>query len=173
MMRNKDDRERNRTGLSGMQWLGIALMIVGAAVAAVGAFSAWRSSEKFESLYESRYESMIEEGLDSDSADSWANYTTRISSAAAVPIIVIGGILMLAGLPCFFAAYSDKGYELRRSTKEDAEEYSRLKDDEFDYPDDDYDYILDDDVRKRLIKERDKKIKEKLKRQKKLSRKKG
>ena len=68
---------------------------------------------------------------------------TREASAASLPFLTIGGILILGGIPMFFVPYTDKGIYLRskkdrrKKKKEEPE-----KDPEFDYPDDDYDFII-------------------------------
>lgn len=67
----------------------------------------------------------------------------REVSAAGLPFLTIGGILILGGIPMFFVPYTDKGVYLRRKKdRKKKEEEVPEADPEFDYPDDDYDFII-------------------------------
>lgn len=66
----------------------------------------------------------------------------RKASAAGMPFLTIGGILILGGIPVFFVPYTDKGVYLRRKKERKKKDAEPEKDTEFDYPDDDYDFIV-------------------------------
>ena len=67
----------------------------------------------------------------------------REVSAAGTPLLTIGGLLILGGIPMFFVPYTDKGIYLRKKKeRKKKEEEVPAKDPEFDYPDDDYDFIV-------------------------------
>ncbi|MBO5572261.1 MAG: DUF2065 domain-containing protein [Ruminococcus sp.] len=87
-------------------------------------------------------ESNADESIISDYEEN--TETARKVSAKGMPYILIGGILIMGGIPMFFVPYDDKGLYLRskkeRKKKEDEEPAET--DPEFDYPDDDYDFIV-------------------------------
>lgn len=78
---------------------------------------------------------------------------TREASAASLPFLTIGGILILGGIPMFFVPYTDKGIYLRRKKERKKKDEETEKDPEFDYPDDDYDFIVRKETYELLHKE--------------------
>ena len=67
----------------------------------------------------------------------------RDISSAGLPFLIIGGILIMGGIPTFFVPYTDRGIYLRRKKeRKKKEEEIPESDPEFDYPDDDYDFII-------------------------------
>jgi hypothetical protein len=78
-------------------------------------------------------------------AEMQEDMNTRRSNALRIPMTVLGGILILASIPLFYAPYDDKGLKLRWKIKrheKSGDDDENLKDPEFDYPDDDFDFII-------------------------------
>ncbi|GEM_PF-938376 len=180
MRKERDNYTRIR--ISVPQFLGIFLMCAGIIIiiaAGAGAYknatdSLTENNEKY--LAEDIEATLSEEEAFGNDEDAWADSQEQVrdskSSMSVMPLLLLGGIMILASVPLFYTSYTDKGLWLRLRTKHeyddslnDDEEYI---DDEFDYPTDDYEYILDDEIRARLIAERDRKIKEKLKQRRKM-----
>ena len=78
-----------------------------------------------------------------------------------MPYILIGGILIMGGIPMFFVPYTDKGIWLRRKKERKKKEEPVESDPEFDYPDDDYDFIIRRETYELLHKEKLEKIRNK------------
>ena len=80
------------------------------------------------------------------------------TSLKTVPLLFIGGFLIMFSIPMFYLSYDNKTIFLRRRRKrrEENEDDEELPD----YPDDDYDYILTREKRQELMDERDRQIDE-------------
>lgn len=80
-----------------------------------------------------------------------------------VPLLFIGGFLILFSIPMFYLSYDNKTIFLRkrRKRREENENDEELPD----YPDDDYDYVLTREKRQELMEERDRQIDEILRKQ--------
>ena len=178
----KDRDNYTRVRISVPQLLGMLLMCAGLIIivaAGAGAYknatdSLTENNEKY--LAEDIEATLSEEEAFGNDEDAWADSQEQVKESkgnmSVLPLLMIGGIMILASVPLFYTSYTDKGLWLRLRTKheyddslDDDEEYI---DDEFDYPTDDYEYILDDEIRARLIAERDRKIKEKMKQRRKM-----
>lgn len=80
--------------------------------------------------------------------------TARDTAAVGLPYLLIGGILIMGGIPMFFVPYTDRGqYLRRRKERKKKEEEVPETDPEFDYPDDDYDFIIRKETYELLHKE--------------------
>ncbi|MBR2283176.1 MAG: hypothetical protein IJ874_01990 [Ruminococcus sp.] len=106
---------------------------------------------------------------DEDSMEAYRGVRARTAAILRIPLVVLGGILIIAAVPLFYVPYVDRAPKYRTRYSEEEEEDET--DPEFDYPDDDFDYVLDKDVRKRLIKERNRRVTEKMRRMRKNKRK--
>lgn len=90
-------------------------------------------------------------------AEMQEDMKTRWNNALRIPMVILGGVLILASIPLFYAPYDDKGLKLRwkikkrEKTADDDDE--NLKDPEFDYPDDDFDFIIRREIYELLHKE--------------------
>ena len=179
MRKERDNYTRIR--ISVPQFLGIFLMCAGIIIIVAAGAGAYKNAtdsltENNEKYLAEDIEATLseEEAFDEEEAviESHEQVKDSKSSMSVMPLLLLGGIMILASVPLFYTSYTDKGLWLRLRTKheyddslDDDEEYI---DDEFDYPTDDYEYILDDEIRARLIAERDRKIKEKLKQRRKM-----
>ena len=95
---------------------------------------------------------------------------TRWNNTLRIPMVVLGGVFILASVPLFYAPYDDKGLKLRWKLKKheqpEEEDDENLKDPEFDYPDDDYDFIIRRETYELLHKEQLENIRKKRKKNK-------
>lgn len=87
--------------------------------------------------------------------------TAREVSAKGLPYLLLGGILIMGGIPMFFVPYTDKGIWLRRKKERKKKEEPVESDPEFDYPDDDYDFIIRRETYELLHKEKLEKVRKK------------
>ncbi|MBP7188054.1 MAG: hypothetical protein KBA55_15135 [Ruminococcus sp.] len=122
----------------------IGLLMITAGLAIVFSFNLRSSflTEKKEKPQAPSEESITDESIISDYEEN--TKTARKVSAKGMPYILIGGILIMGGIPMFFVPYDDKGLYLRSKKerkKKENEEPAEI-DPEFDYPDDDYDFIV-------------------------------
>ena len=104
-----------------------------------------------------------------DYAEEYRAARYRAAAILRIPLVVLGGILIIAAVPLFYTPHADRVPKYRTSYREDNDEDET--DSEFDYPDDDFDFVLDPELRKRLIKERKRRIAEKKRRMRKNKRK--
>jgi hypothetical protein len=90
-------------------------------------------------------------------AEMQEDMKTRWNNALRIPMVILGGVLILASIPLFYAPYDDKGLKLRRKIKKREkpadDDDENLKDPEFDYPDDDFDFIIRREIYELLHKE--------------------
>lgn len=90
-------------------------------------------------------------------AEMQEDMKTRWNNALRIPMVILGGVLILASIPLFYAPYDDKGLKLRWKIKKREkladDDDENLKDPEFDYPDDDFDFIIRREIYELLHKE--------------------
>ena len=90
-------------------------------------------------------------------AEMQEDMKTRWNNALRIPMVVLGGVLILASIPLFYAPYDDNGLKLRwkikKREKPTDDDDENLKDPEFDYPDDDFDFIIRREIYELLHKE--------------------
>ncbi|MBP3760382.1 MAG: DUF3899 domain-containing protein [Ruminococcus sp.] len=90
-------------------------------------------------------------------AEMQEDMKTRWNNALRIPMVILGGVLILASIPLFYAPYDDKGLKLRwkikKREKPADDDDENLKDPEFDYPDDDFDFIIRREIYELLHKE--------------------
>ena len=178
MRKDRDNYTKIRVSVT--QLLGMLLMCAGLVIIIAAGAGAYRNaSDKLTDKNEKYMAEDIEATLSEEDAlyeegvliDTQENASESRSSMSVMPLLLLGGIMILASVPLFYTSYNDKGLWLRLRTKHDYEDTLADEDDiddEFDYPTDDYEYILDDEIRERLIAERDRKIKEKMKQRRKM-----
>ena len=99
-----------------------------------------------------------------------ADIMARYRETLRIPMTVLGGILILASVPLFYAPYDDRGLKLRwklkKHEKPDEDDEENLKDPEFDYPDNDFDFIIRRETYELLHKEQLENIRKKRKKNK-------
>ncbi|MCR4644808.1 MAG: hypothetical protein K5695_05285 [Oscillospiraceae bacterium] len=143
-----------RLPLSGMQLLGVVILLTGLCLLLLFGMSAYRlaNSDPEASLEEHQEE--LDAGISPDLIESEIMLTNRKRAASKLPFAALGGILVLASIPMFYKPRAEGiALRLRRSRRED-EEPETLTDEGYTAPDmDDYDYIIDPDLRERLIRE--------------------
>ncbi|MBR1592615.1 MAG: hypothetical protein IJ666_06370 [Ruminococcus sp.] len=70
----------------------------------------------------------------------------RQNETLRIPMVILGGVFILASVPLFYAPYDDKGlrlrWKIRKHERPEDDNDENLKDPEFDYPDDDFDFII-------------------------------
>ena len=149
---------------SALRIIGLLMMTAGLAI--IFSFNLRSSflTEKKEKPQAPSEESTTDESTDGESiiSDYEENTgTARKVSAKGMPYILIGGILIMGGIPMFFVPYTDKGIWLRRKKERKKKEEPVESDPEFDYPDDDYDFIIRRETYELLHKEKLEKIRNK------------
>ncbi|MBP0972605.1 MAG: hypothetical protein J5851_01720 [Oscillospiraceae bacterium] len=142
-----------RLPLSGMQLLGVGILLTGLCLLLVFGMSAYRlvNSEPDDSLEEHQEE--LDAGISPDLIESEILLTNRKRAAAKLPLATLGGVLVLASVPLFYTPHAE-GLELRRRrSRDEDEEPETLTDEGYTAPDEGFDYIIDPNLRERLIRE--------------------
>lgn len=144
--------------ITGIQILGILFMLTGFVLLFSCGLRAihYISSDPHSQL--AQYQMEIDAGVDMDAIVAEIRLENRKKAAAMIPWLILGGILVISCPPMFYAPYAD-GLRIRiRKTKDD-EEPDNVIDEGYDYPDDEFDFILDRNVRDRLIREKEERLK--------------
>lgn len=153
--------------LSGIQLTGLFLIVAGLLLLMGSGACAIKQSRK--SAQQRMTETEVSEEEDIPDSEPAPGQAAKKEISLTMPMVAFGGVMILAGIPCFYLPHAEGG---KRRRKYEDEDDGEPEDEEFDYPDDDFDFILDDEIRDKLIAERAEKIRAKQKRLKKQLRKK-
>ncbi len=151
-MKKRKPTEEIRFFLSVTQILGIILMVTGLAMLFGFGLAAYRCVDiDMQSALAARQDE-IDAGISIDIIEDEIVSEGRIRAAAKLPFLLLGGILIIASVPLFYAPYSDGIVIHKRRETEPEQPRDTVFDDEgYVPPEDDLSYISDPALRRAIL----------------------
>ena len=151
----KQQTDGIRIPLTRLQIIGILLGIAGLAMLFGFGMTAYHYATRDPDMDIAAYQEEIDAGIEIETVRDTIRRDNQRHAAGYAPMIVLGGIMVIACPPLFYASCAE-GILLRRRRREEADENARLVEEALaDYDDDEFAFITDPNIRARLIRERD------------------
>jgi len=115
-----------RRRITGSQIIGLLLMLAGFSIIFATGISASKHREHIFSAEESEYMEQAETDEEKDLLEKWTYTKDQTRKAAALPLLILSGFLIVAGAPLFYTPIAVEAHKSRMSRKEDAEKRRNL-----------------------------------------------